>query len=93
MNTDQAVLIGELTKALEPVIRRIFREELQKIAERYDTFHLNSDTPIFTENTNEIKESEQEENESEYEIEKPDVMPDFFSDKEMAEREDYYANN
>ena len=43
-----ALIVEELIKALEPVIRRIIREELNSVIEKQaDTFHLNPDMPIY----------------------------------------------
>ena len=37
----------ELAHALEPVIRRVVREELSKLVEKYGMFNLHPDMPLY----------------------------------------------
>lgn len=48
IQTEKNEILEELAKALEPVIRRIIREELERIAEeRPNIFFLEPDMPLY----------------------------------------------
>ena len=48
IQADNTFVIEELIIALEPVIRRIIREELNDAIEKQtDIFHINPDAPIY----------------------------------------------
>ncbi|QTA81472.1 Uncharacterized protein dnl_38080 [Desulfonema limicola] len=47
-SNSNALIVEELIKSLEPVIRRIIREELKSVIEKQaDIFHLNPGMPIY----------------------------------------------
>ena len=48
MIANNTLKVEELIKALEPVIRRIIREELKTVVEKQtDIFHLTSNMPLY----------------------------------------------
>jgi len=48
IHPNNTLVIEELIIALEPVIRRIIREELNAaIDQQTDIFHINPDTPVY----------------------------------------------
>ncbi|MCI5128043.1 MAG: hypothetical protein D3907_05990 [Candidatus Electrothrix sp. AUS3] len=52
MQTKSIPAIEEFIRALEPVIRRVVREELSAIVEqRPEVFHLDPDSPLYTDLT------------------------------------------
>ncbi len=56
IHANNTLVVEELIKALEPVIRRIIREELKSVVEtQTDVFHLNPDMPLYNDMV-EIKE-------------------------------------
>ncbi len=55
-HANNSLVVEELIKALEPIIRRIIREELKSVIEKHsDIFYLNPDTPLYDDMV-EIKE-------------------------------------
>ena len=56
IHANNTLVVEELIKALEPVIRRIIREELKSVVKKQtDIFHLNPDMPLYDDMV-EIKE-------------------------------------
>jgi len=56
IHANNTLVVEELIKALEPVIRRIIREELKSaVKKQTEFFHLNSDMPLYNDMV-EIKE-------------------------------------
>lgn len=48
IHTDRSITEDDLVKVMEPVIRRIIREELERIADnRPEIFYLESDMPLY----------------------------------------------
>ncbi|MDM8539217.1 hypothetical protein QUF70_20880 [Desulfobacterales bacterium HSG17] len=48
MIANNTLIVEELIKALEPIIRRIIREELKTVVEKQtDVFYLNSNMPLY----------------------------------------------
>lgn len=48
IHANNTLIVEELIKALEPVIRRIIKEELKSVVEKQtDIFHLNPDMPLY----------------------------------------------
>ncbi len=55
-HANNSLVVEELIKALEPIIRRIIREELKSVIEKHsDIFYLNLDTLLYDDMV-EIKE-------------------------------------